>query len=215
MTGRPCGDCRSSGLPCRCSGVRCAARPFAEGLMDALSDVLRAVRLTGAVFFDVHASEPWVAETPQGGSIVGAIFPAPTISFPTTSSPAAPALAASSASRRFTCRPATSSSFRTATRTRCPARPACATRRTRRSFAARATGSCRSPFRWATPRPIRRTWSAGFWRAMRGRSTRCCRRCRRSSGSAIARAGRSPRSCSLPWPNRRSRDRAARACSAG
>jgi AraC-like DNA-binding protein len=43
--------------------------------MDALSDVLRAVRLTGAVFFDVHASEPWVAETPQGRSIIGAIFP--------------------------------------------------------------------------------------------------------------------------------------------
>ena len=43
--------------------------------MDALSDVLRAVRLTGAVFFDVLASEPWVAETPRGGSIVGALFP--------------------------------------------------------------------------------------------------------------------------------------------
>jgi AraC-like DNA-binding protein len=44
--------------------------------MDALSDVLRAVRLTGAIFFDVHASEPWVAETPPGPSIVGKIFPA-------------------------------------------------------------------------------------------------------------------------------------------
>jgi AraC-like DNA-binding protein len=43
--------------------------------MDALSDVLRAVRLTGAIFFDVHASEPWVAETPAGKSIVGAMFP--------------------------------------------------------------------------------------------------------------------------------------------
>lgn len=43
--------------------------------MDALSDVLRAVRLTGAVFFDVQASEPWVAETPRGEAIVGAIFP--------------------------------------------------------------------------------------------------------------------------------------------
>jgi AraC-like DNA-binding protein len=43
--------------------------------MDALSDVLRAVRLTGAVFFDVHASEPWVAETPPGRSIVGTVFP--------------------------------------------------------------------------------------------------------------------------------------------
>jgi AraC-like DNA-binding protein len=43
--------------------------------MDALSDVLRAVRLTGAVFFDVRASEPWVAQSPPGGSIVGGIFP--------------------------------------------------------------------------------------------------------------------------------------------
>jgi AraC-like DNA-binding protein len=43
--------------------------------MDALSDVLKAVRLTGAIFFDIHASEPWVAETPAGRSIVGSIFP--------------------------------------------------------------------------------------------------------------------------------------------
>jgi AraC-like DNA-binding protein len=44
-------------------------------LMDALSDVLRAVRLTGAIFFDVHASDPWVAETPPGPAIVGRMFP--------------------------------------------------------------------------------------------------------------------------------------------
>jgi AraC-like DNA-binding protein len=43
--------------------------------MDALSDVLRAVRLTGAIFFDIRASEPWVAETPPGAAIVGAMFP--------------------------------------------------------------------------------------------------------------------------------------------
>ena len=43
--------------------------------MDALSDVLRAVRLTGAIFFDVRASEPWVAETPPGRAIVEAMFP--------------------------------------------------------------------------------------------------------------------------------------------
>jgi AraC-like DNA-binding protein len=43
--------------------------------MDALSDVLRAVRLTGAIFFDIHASEPWVAETPAGEAIVEAMFP--------------------------------------------------------------------------------------------------------------------------------------------
>jgi hypothetical protein len=45
--------------------------------MDALSDVLRAVRLTGAIFFDIHASDPWVAETPGGPSIVAAMFRTP------------------------------------------------------------------------------------------------------------------------------------------
>ena len=43
--------------------------------MDALSDVLRSVRLTGAIFFDIQASEPWVAETPSGKTIVEAMFP--------------------------------------------------------------------------------------------------------------------------------------------
>src|SRR5512145_2079123 len=43
--------------------------------MDALSDVLGAIRLTGAVFFDVQASDPWVAETPPGAAIVHSIFP--------------------------------------------------------------------------------------------------------------------------------------------
>ena len=43
--------------------------------MDALSDVLRAVRLTGAIFFDINASEPWVAETPTGSDVVEAMFP--------------------------------------------------------------------------------------------------------------------------------------------
>jgi len=44
--------------------------------MDALSDVLRAVRLNGAIFFDIHASDPWAAETPAGNQIVGRMFPA-------------------------------------------------------------------------------------------------------------------------------------------
>ena len=43
--------------------------------MDALSDVLRAVRLSGAFFFDVHARAPWVAETPSGKTVVNAMFP--------------------------------------------------------------------------------------------------------------------------------------------
>ncbi|HKE87549.1 MAG TPA: cupin domain-containing protein [Vicinamibacterales bacterium] len=55
----------------RASARRCRS----SKVVDALSDVLRAVRLTGAVFFDIHASEPWVAETPAGASIVAAIFP--------------------------------------------------------------------------------------------------------------------------------------------
>jgi len=43
--------------------------------MDALSDVLRAVRLKGAIFFDVQASDPWAAETPPGGQIVVVVIP--------------------------------------------------------------------------------------------------------------------------------------------
>jgi AraC-like DNA-binding protein len=46
-----------------------------EKIVDALSDVLRAVRLTGAIFFDIEASEPWAAETPSGEAIVEAMFP--------------------------------------------------------------------------------------------------------------------------------------------
>jgi hypothetical protein len=43
--------------------------------MDTLSDVLRAVRLTGAFFFNVQTRGQWVAETPLGKSVVGAMFP--------------------------------------------------------------------------------------------------------------------------------------------
>jgi len=32
---------------------------------DVLSDVLRAVHLTGALYFDFELSSPWVAETPR------------------------------------------------------------------------------------------------------------------------------------------------------
>ena len=44
--------------------------------MDVLSDVLRAVRLTGAVYFDVHARAPWVAETPATSRICANVMPA-------------------------------------------------------------------------------------------------------------------------------------------
>ena len=43
--------------------------------MDVLSDVLRAVRLTGAVYFDVRARAPWVAETPATPRICSQVMP--------------------------------------------------------------------------------------------------------------------------------------------
>ncbi|MER9801471.1 cupin domain-containing protein [Mesorhizobium sp. M0142] len=43
--------------------------------MDVLSDVLRAVRLTGAIYFDVDASSPWVGESPGTADIAAAIMP--------------------------------------------------------------------------------------------------------------------------------------------
>jgi AraC-like DNA-binding protein len=42
---------------------------------DTLSDVLRAVRLRGAVFYDIVASSPWVAEAPPAREIIAAIMP--------------------------------------------------------------------------------------------------------------------------------------------
>jgi AraC-like DNA-binding protein len=43
--------------------------------MDVLSDVLGAVRLTGAVFFDVEAAEPWVAQTPDVATFAHQVMP--------------------------------------------------------------------------------------------------------------------------------------------
>jgi AraC-like DNA-binding protein len=42
---------------------------------DALSDVLRAVRLTGAVFFNLDAKAPWVAETPTAMECIPFVMP--------------------------------------------------------------------------------------------------------------------------------------------
>jgi AraC-like DNA-binding protein len=40
-----------------------------------LSDVLRAVRLSGAVYFDLELSEPWVAEAPPSRDIAPLVMP--------------------------------------------------------------------------------------------------------------------------------------------
>lgn len=42
---------------------------------DVLSDVLRAVRLTGAVYFDFEMSAPWVAEAPPSQDIAATVMP--------------------------------------------------------------------------------------------------------------------------------------------
>src|SRR5262245_23685011 len=42
---------------------------------DALSDLLRTVRLRGAVFFYLTNEDPWVAETPPSSKIIAAVMP--------------------------------------------------------------------------------------------------------------------------------------------
>jgi AraC-like DNA-binding protein len=43
--------------------------------MDVLSDVLSAVRSTGAIYFDVDAGDPWVGESPGAAEIAAEIMP--------------------------------------------------------------------------------------------------------------------------------------------
>jgi AraC-like DNA-binding protein len=43
--------------------------------MDVLSDVLRAIRLTGAVYFDINAGYPWIGESPGSNEISAAVMP--------------------------------------------------------------------------------------------------------------------------------------------
>jgi AraC-like DNA-binding protein len=43
--------------------------------MDVLSDVLRAVRLTGAIFFDMNFVPPFVGESPPVSEIAGSVMP--------------------------------------------------------------------------------------------------------------------------------------------
>jgi AraC-like DNA-binding protein len=61
----------------RASGVAgpTSPSPEARSPSDTLSDVLQAVRLTGALFFLVDASTPWVAEAPASGDLAPAILP--------------------------------------------------------------------------------------------------------------------------------------------
>jgi len=62
-------------LPARPHGL--LSRPTASlGVKtDVLSDVLGAVRLTGAVYFDFELSSPWVREAPPAREIAGSVMP--------------------------------------------------------------------------------------------------------------------------------------------
>ena len=55
--------------------ARASGAPAAAGSADVLSDVLRSVRLTGAVYFDFELSSPWVAESPPARQIPASVMP--------------------------------------------------------------------------------------------------------------------------------------------
>jgi AraC-like DNA-binding protein len=60
----------------RSSGAAAPASAACEGTgIDPLSDVLRAVRLTGAVFFRVEATSPWVIEVPDTSALASVTLP--------------------------------------------------------------------------------------------------------------------------------------------
>ena len=44
-------------------------------MTDLLSDLLRAVRFRGAIFYYTEGTSPWVAETPAAAAIAPAILP--------------------------------------------------------------------------------------------------------------------------------------------
>jgi AraC-like DNA-binding protein len=54
---------------------RASGASDADGSADVLSDVLRSVRLTGAVYFDFELSSPWVAESPPARQIPPSVMP--------------------------------------------------------------------------------------------------------------------------------------------
>jgi AraC-like DNA-binding protein len=51
------------------------AAPVHETTMDVLSDVLRIVRLSGAVFFSADFSSPWAVESPPAAMLPSAVLP--------------------------------------------------------------------------------------------------------------------------------------------
>src|SRR6185369_9358477 len=75
-----CGDidldlCSASGRLCCSLGPHPASPgPLGRQMSDILSDMLRVVRLRGAIFSYVECTDPWVAETPRSREIIAAIM---------------------------------------------------------------------------------------------------------------------------------------------
>src|ERR1700743_3513441 len=182
------GDILSSGLRRqndRPSGT--LARSSGEALVDALSDVLRAVRLTGAIFFDVQACEPWVAETPSGQTIVDAMFPG---------------------SEHLVC-------YHVITRGSCwaciPGEPPI--RLSAGDIIVLPHGDTHVLSSTPGLRHSPDMSSVVFSAATRGRSIPCCRHCRASFCCPDMPAVRSLPTFSLHWPSQRNPDWAVSACS--
>jgi AraC-like DNA-binding protein len=73
---RPSGSlAAASGPPAALAHPSDALAPASTGGFDPLSDVLRAVRLTGAVFFRVDATSPWVIEMPDTAALASVTLP--------------------------------------------------------------------------------------------------------------------------------------------
>src|SRR5262249_40940883 len=64
-------------LPARPNGMPARPAPEIPSMTDTdvLSDVLRAVRLTGALYFDLDLSVPWIAEAPPSRDIAHLVMP--------------------------------------------------------------------------------------------------------------------------------------------
>ena len=148
---------------------------------DALSDVLRAVRLTGAVFFNLDVKAPWVAETPSATQCVPLRDARRRLSDRVSRRHARQLLgrpdrrrAGATAGRRH---------HRLSARRRARAlEQAGHALQTRHGVSSKAPRRCSCPSSCSSAATDRTkpASSAAFSAATRGRSTRCSRRCRAS-----------------------------------
>jgi len=68
-------QCCSSGAGCASLRQSCRACGGRQVSRDTLSELIRAVRLRGAVFFHVECTAPWVVENPHSKELIQAIMP--------------------------------------------------------------------------------------------------------------------------------------------